>query len=116
MLPALADWSHIECPMPHRVWERHLRGHPDVVYRNYIGQLMHCRCDNAAVVAIVNSGRSKAEWVMHLMRSFIQECPEAVWGRLYPIQAANAQAVLHIEKCEQVGELRHRLASQLKTL
>ena len=28
-----------------------------------------CRCDNAAVVAIVNSGRSKVERAMHLMRS-----------------------------------------------
>ena len=27
-----------------------------------------CRCDNAAVVAIVNSGRSKVERAMHLMR------------------------------------------------
>ena len=28
-----------------------------------------CRCDNAAVVAIVNSGTSKVERAMHLMRS-----------------------------------------------
>ncbi len=28
-----------------------------------------CRCDNAAVVAIINSGRSKNDLVMHLMRS-----------------------------------------------
>ncbi len=27
-----------------------------------------CRCDNAAVVAIVNSGRSKMDRAMHLMR------------------------------------------------
>ena len=37
------------------------------------GKTVSCRCDNAAVVAIVNSGRSKVEVVMHLMRclSFI---------------------------------------------
>ena len=29
---------------------------------------MTCRCDNAAVVAIVNSGRSKMDRAMHLMR------------------------------------------------
>ena len=28
-----------------------------------------CLCDNVAVVAIVNSGRSKVEWAMHLMKS-----------------------------------------------
>ena len=32
------------------------------------GRTVSCRCDNAAVVAIVNSGRSKVEAVMHLMR------------------------------------------------
>ena len=32
------------------------------------GLTVSCRCDNAAVVAIVNSGRSKVEKVMHLMR------------------------------------------------
>ena len=30
---------------------------------------MRCLCDNAAVVAIINSGRSKVERAMHLMRS-----------------------------------------------
>ena len=30
---------------------------------------MLCRCDNAAVVSIVNSGSSKDPLVMHLMRS-----------------------------------------------
>ena len=29
---------------------------------------IQCRCDNAAVVAIINSGRSKDALVMHLMR------------------------------------------------
>ena len=33
------------------------------------GMSVRCLCDNAAVVAIVNSGRSKVERVMHLMRS-----------------------------------------------
>jgi len=32
------------------------------------GLLVSCRCDNAAVVVIINSGRSKVERVMHLMR------------------------------------------------
>lgn len=32
------------------------------------GDSVCCRCDNAAVVAIVNSGRSKMDRAMHLMR------------------------------------------------
>ena len=32
------------------------------------GLRVSCRCDNAAVVAIVNSGRSKVERAMHMMR------------------------------------------------
>ena len=32
------------------------------------GTSVSCRCDNAAVVAIVNSGRSKMDRAMHLMR------------------------------------------------
>ncbi len=32
------------------------------------GTTVCCKCDNAAVVAIVNSGRSKVDRVMHLMR------------------------------------------------
>ena len=33
------------------------------------GMTVKCRCDNAAVVAIINSGRSRNERAMHLMRS-----------------------------------------------
>ncbi len=33
------------------------------------GQTVRCRCDNAAVVAIVNSGRTKMESARHLMRA-----------------------------------------------
>lgn len=33
------------------------------------GRTVRCRCDNAATVAIINSGRSKVERAMHLMRS-----------------------------------------------
>ena len=33
------------------------------------GKMVKCLCDNAAVVAIVQSGRSKHPSVMHLMRS-----------------------------------------------
>ena len=33
------------------------------------GTCVQCLCDNAAVVAIINSGRSKVERAMHLMRS-----------------------------------------------
>ena len=36
--------------------------------RRWQGLSVSCRCDNAAVVAIVNSGRSKMDRVMHLMR------------------------------------------------
>ena len=32
------------------------------------GLTVLCRCDNAAVVSIVNSGRSRMDRVMHLMR------------------------------------------------
>ena len=32
------------------------------------GLSVSCRCDNAAVVSIVNSGRSKVDRAMHLMR------------------------------------------------
>lgn len=37
--------------------------------KSWSGKMIQCQCDNAAVVAIVNSGRSKNDWVMHLMRS-----------------------------------------------
>ncbi len=37
--------------------------------RKWHGQTVHCLCDNAAVVAIIKSGRCKDERVMHLMRS-----------------------------------------------
>ena len=36
--------------------------------RRWQGLSVSCRCDNAAVVAIVNSGRSKMDRAMHLMR------------------------------------------------
>ena len=42
------------------------------------GMSVWCLCDNAAVVAIVNSGRSKVERVMHLMR--ILFCLLARWN------------------------------------
>ena len=34
----------------------------------WLGFTVSCRCDNAAVVAIVNSGRSRMDRAMHLMR------------------------------------------------
>ncbi len=37
--------------------------------RHWEGKMIRCRCDNAATVAIVNSGRSKVVRAMHLMRS-----------------------------------------------
>ena len=37
--------------------------------RNYYLSAVKCRCDNAAVVAIVNSGTSRCERAMHLLRS-----------------------------------------------
>ena len=36
--------------------------------RRWSGQRVRCLCDNAAVVAIINSGRSKDALAMHLMR------------------------------------------------
>ncbi len=47
---------------PHRCRGGHLG-------RKWEGVTVRCHCDNAAVVAIVNLGRSKVERVMHLMRS-----------------------------------------------
>ena len=37
--------------------------------KKWKGKTMRCQCDNAEVVAIVNSGRSKMEAAMHLMRA-----------------------------------------------
>ena len=37
----------------------------------WTGQAVRCRCDNAAMVAIVNSGSSKEDKAMHLMRSAV---------------------------------------------
>ena len=37
--------------------------------RQWAGRSVQCFCDNAAVVAVVNSGSSKCERVMHLLRS-----------------------------------------------
>ena len=36
--------------------------------RKWQGKAVLCRCDNAAVVAVINSGKSKDALVMHLMR------------------------------------------------
>ncbi len=49
----------------------------------WTGQVVRCRCDNAAVVAIVNSGSSKDEKAMHLMRSaafFMAKHQLRVWA------------------------------------
>ena len=48
--------------------------------RSWRGKVVRCRCDNAAVVAIVQSGTSKDELVMHLMRclSYVM-----AWNSLY---------------------------------
>ena len=48
--------------------------------RQWEGRIVRCRCDNAATVAIVNSGKSKVERAMHLMRSlfFFLACHNAV--------------------------------------
>ena len=35
--------------------------------KEWQGEAIQCRCDNAAVVAVINSGRSKDTFVMHLM-------------------------------------------------
>ena len=37
--------------------------------RSWQGRTIRCRCDNMAVVAILKSGSSKDERVMHLMRN-----------------------------------------------
>ena len=36
--------------------------------KNWRGQTIKCICDNAAVVAIINSGRSKDKFAMHILR------------------------------------------------
>ncbi len=51
------------------------------------GKTVRCRCDNAAVVAIVNSGSSKDEKAMHLMRSaffFLARYDIRVWAEHIP--------------------------------
>ncbi len=56
-----SDWEGIHITakelLPIAVWGNAWRGHTIL-----------CLCDNAAVVTIVNSGRSKMDRVMHLMR------------------------------------------------
>ncbi len=44
--------------------------------KEWEGKTIRCRCDNAAVVAAVNSGRSKNDWMMDLLRSafLLQPC------------------------------------------
>ena len=37
--------------------------------RQWAGKTIRCRCDNAAAVAAINSGSSKSERMMHLLRS-----------------------------------------------
>ena len=37
--------------------------------KKWKGKTVRCRCDNAAVVAIINSGKSKMKAAMHLMRA-----------------------------------------------
>ncbi len=49
----------------------------------WTGQVVRCRCDNAAVVAIVNSGSSKDDKAMYLMRSaafFMAKHQLRVWA------------------------------------
>jgi len=55
--------------------------------RKWKGKTVKCRCDNAAVVAIVNSGSSKDEKAMHLMRSaffFLAQYDIRVWAEHIP--------------------------------
>ena len=46
--------------------------------RQWADKTVRCRCNNAATVVIVNSGRSKVERAVHLMRSlFFLACYNA---------------------------------------
>ena len=69
------DWFQLEWPEAWR--EVHINVKellPFVVAmatwgKQWRGSNIRCRCDNAAVVAILNSGSSKEERAMHLIRS-----------------------------------------------
>ncbi len=51
------------------------------------GKSVRCQCDNAAVVAIINTGTSKNERAMHLMQSacfFLARHDVRVWAEHIP--------------------------------
>ncbi len=55
--------------------------------RKWRGMSVRCRCDNAAVVAIINSGTSKNDKAMHLMRSaffFLALYEVRIWAEHLP--------------------------------
>ena len=55
--------------------------------RNWQGQTVLCHSDNAAVVFIINTGRSKDQLAMHLMRSLF----------LFTAQSGCILQVVHVE-------------------
>ena len=55
--------------------------------KQWQGKSIRCRCDNAAAVAIINSGSSKDDRAMHLMRSlffFLAKYNVALWAEHIP--------------------------------
>ena len=69
------DWFQLEWPEAWREVHITIKELLPVVVavatwgKQWQGRNICCRCDNAAVVAILNSGSSKEKWAMHLMRS-----------------------------------------------
>ena len=71
--------------------------------KQWEGRSVRCRCDNAATVAIINSGRSKVERAMHLMRRmfFFLACHKAVlFGEHIPGVENGAADALSRDKCQ----------------
>ena len=81
-----------------------------------------CRCNNAAVVAIVNLGRSKVEQAMHLMRSlffflarwnvYCQHIPRVENGVAYAL-SQNDLPLLQPEVCRPPTVLPGRILQAL---
>ena len=91
------------------------------------GSSVRCRCDNAAVVAIINSGTSKDERAMHLMRCmffFLAKFRMTLFGEHIPGKHNQAADALsrndHLSFLSQVpmaspqpSRIRHELLQAL---
>ncbi len=100
---SMGEWFQLEWPV---VWrEVHITVKellPVVVAvavwgHQWSGKSVRCLCDNAAVVAIINTGTSKNERAMHLMRSaffFLARHDVRVWAEHLPgVENGSADAL-----------------------